>query len=604
MRMMNKLGRARRSQRGVALISALFAAAMSATLVAVLFLTATAGNKLSDVGRHKAEAKYMAAGAVEAAKKDVQTAIANWDAVPADGTVTVGDQNITYTIAESGYDEIQTDSAGIQTIVTGYEIEAQARSGFAQQVAHRLIMAEATPIFQFAVFYTDDLEINPGPSMTLGGRVHTNADMYLNCGGTLAIDSNYLRSVGGMYRNRKDNSSASQGTVEVRRWVENPYDSGEPSEFVRMLSQGQLAGEGVANTSGYDSNFTGGVDLNGDGDFYDDDEWLPWGPGALENWSQPDMYTNGSGYTVQNGAHGVSEAVTPSIGSIAMYEEQDGGSHYYNSSSNQYEEITGAIVGTHTPGFFHDNADLSIITYADGSWDAFDGTGTSVKADLAGIVTQTTIYDARQADGNGGGNTPVTEIDISQLNTSGVFPTNGLLYASHYGMGTGTDARGVKLVNGSQLHDALTVVSEGSVYVQGDYNTVNKVGAAVIGDAVNLLSNSWDDSKSPGNLPTASDTTYNLAIVTGNHDTVGSSYNGGLENLPRFHEKWSGKDCNINGSFVCTWSSSYATGKWKYGSDRYQAPVRNWSYDPMFNRVANLPPFTPMAVTARDVVSW
>ncbi|MCA8980184.1 MAG: hypothetical protein KDC14_09175, partial [Planctomycetes bacterium] len=115
MRTMHDSRRARRSKRGVALISALFAAAMSATLVAVLFLTATAGNKLSDVGRHKAEAKYMAAGAVEAAKKDVQTAIANWDDVPVDGAVSVGDQDVAYTIAPSGLDMIQTDSAGIQT---------------------------------------------------------------------------------------------------------------------------------------------------------------------------------------------------------------------------------------------------------------------------------------------------------------------------------------------------------------------------------------------------------------------------------------------------------------------------------------------------------
>jgi len=594
---------ARAKQRGVALIAALFAAAMTATLVAVMFLTAVSGNKLADVDRYKAEAQYMASGAVEAAKKEVQTAIANWEAVPAGGTVSVGDVNVNYTIEGSGLNAIQTDAAGIQTIVTGYEVQAIARSGFAQQVAHRLIKAEATPIFQFAVFYTDDLEIFPGPSMTLGGRVHTNADMFVGCGGTLSVDTNYMRSVGGMQRNRKDNPLQSSGTVKIRKWVENPYDPSEPVEYVTMHSQSQLAAQGVANDSGYDSNFTDGVDLNGDGDFYDDDEWLPWGPGALENWAQPDIYAGGNGNTVMNGAHGVSEAVVPSIGSIAMYEEQAGGSHYLNGSSGKYEEASGGIAGTHNPGFFHDNADLSIITYDDGSWDAFDGQGLSVKASLAGIVTQTVIFDARQANGNGE-NTPVTQIDIDLLNSSGVFPTNGLLYASHYEMGEGTDAKGIKLVNGAEIHDALTVVSEGSVYVQGDYNTVNKVGASVIGDGVNLLSNSWDDTKAPGTLPVASDTTYNLAIVTGNHETVGSKYNGGLENLPRFHEAWSSKDCNINGSFVCTWQSLHATGKWKYGSDRYKAPRRNWAYDPMFNQVANLPPFTPMAVSAKDIVSW
>ncbi len=589
-------------KRGVALISSLFAAAMAATMVAVLFLTAKAGNRLADVGRHKTEAQYSARGAMEAARKEIQTAIANWDPVPAGGVVTIDGQQVNFTITPSGLDIIQADSAGIQTIMTGYEVEASARSAFTRQTARELVLAEATPIFQFAVFYSDDLEINPGPDMTLGGRVHSNANMHLGCGGTLTVDTNYLRAVGGIFRNRKDNPSQSSGRVDIRKWVENPYDASEPAEYVRMLSQGQLAGQGVANTSGYDSNFTSGVDLNGDGDFWDADEWLPWGPGALENWSQPDLYIGGNGNTVQSAAHGVGEAVVSSVGSMAMYEEDAGGSHVFDAASGSYVPA-GAGGGTHSPGYFHANAGLSIITYDDGTWAAFDGDGNDVSGSIAGAVTQTTIYDARQADGSGG-YTPVTEVDIELLASSGYFPDNGLLYAGHYGMGEGTDAKGVKLVNGSELPDPLTVVTEGSLYVQGDYNSVDKKGAALIGDAVNLLSNAWDDSKSPGHLPDASETTYNAAIITGNRGTNGSQYSGGLENLPRFHEDWGGVNCNIRGSFVCTFESSYATGRWGGGGDRYSAPRRNWGYDPMFNQIANLPPFTPMAVSARSVVSW
>jgi hypothetical protein len=75
--------------------------------------------------------------------------------------------------------------------------------------AHRIVNVEATPIFQFAVFYTDDLEIFPGANMRLGGRVHTNADMYMGSNGTLTVDSNYCRAIGGIYRNRKDDPAAS-----------------------------------------------------------------------------------------------------------------------------------------------------------------------------------------------------------------------------------------------------------------------------------------------------------------------------------------------------------------------------------------------------------
>jgi hypothetical protein len=46
----------------------------------------------------------------------------------------------------------------------------------------RVAELEVTPLFQFAVFYNSDLEIQPGPNMKLTGRVHTNRDMYLGSG--------------------------------------------------------------------------------------------------------------------------------------------------------------------------------------------------------------------------------------------------------------------------------------------------------------------------------------------------------------------------------------------------------------------------------------
>lgn len=584
----------------MALVTALIATFVAATMITVMMTISMASNTKAQVGRHSVQARYLGEGAVEFAKKELQTAIANWDPVPAAGQTTVGGQTVQYIVTPTGMNQIATDGAGIQTIITGYEIEARGVAQGSQEPVHRIINTEATPIFQFAVFYTEDLEINPGPNMTLGGRVHSNQNMYLGSGNTLTIDTNYLRSVGGIYRHRKDNPGASQGTVNVRKWVENPYDSGEPSEFVTMLSESQLAGQGVASTSGYDSNFMG-LDLNADSDFNGAGEWLPWGPGALDLWQQPDAYGNGYGNTVLSEEHGIGEAVAPHIGSISMFEESDAGDFEWDGSSQQYVQVA-AGSGTHNPGFFHDNADLSIITYDDGTWDAFDAAGFSVKASLAGIVTQGDLHDARQS--SNGENTPVCQIDIDALNTSGVFPANGLLYAAHYGMGEGTDAKGILLMNGSELADSLSVVSEGPIYVEGDYNTVDKKGAAVIGDAINLLSNNWSGAKTAGTLPTASDTSYNMAIVTGNHETHVGGYNGGLENLPRFHESWSNKKCNITGSFVNTWESKFATGTWSYGGDRYKAPKRIWVYDEAFNRVANLPPFTPMAVTANDVVMW
>ena len=595
MKILNKNANEAR-QAGVALVFAVFGAFMAATMVAVMFTMAGVTSVRSQLNSTRVSADYLAQGAVEVAKKSIQSAIANWATPPTSGTALINGVSVPYTITATGGGATVTDSAGIQTLVTGYEIEARVQLDRVQFSAHRVINSESTPIFQFAVFYEGDLEAQPGPSMTLGGRVHSNGDMYLGCGNTLTMDTNYVHALGSIYRRRKNNTS-SNGTVEIRQWVENPFDSLEPVSYLDMNSKSQM--DPVDTVSGYDSNFTDGYDFNGDGDFTDSGEWLPFVAGALEIWDAPDGYAL-TGNTLLTGDHGVSEAVTPNIGSIQMFEASSVGDYFFDSTLDEYV-YRGPGAGTHAKGYYHQNSGLSVIISADtNDIRVFDELGNTVPIiDLNGALSMTTIYDARQ-----GGDVDLLSVDMDLLSSAVAWPDNGLLYVAHYGMGTGTSARGVELTNGSEIQGGLTVVAEGSLYINGDYNTVNKKGAAVIADAVNLLSNSWDGSKSAGNLPVASETTYNTAIVTGNTTTTLGSYNGGLENLPRFHEKWTTKKCNINGSFVNAWESRYADADWNYGGDYYKAPKRKWYYDEMFNNVENLPPYTPMVVSASDIVRW
>jgi hypothetical protein len=579
---------------GIALIA-------GSTMAAMLMVTGTVTSRSANTHRHQVRAWYLAEGAVEAAKKELLEAVAGFEAPPETGTVTIDGREIAYNIEATGFNQVQTDPAGIQTIVTGYEIGSTVDVEGFKSTAHRVVNVDATPIFQFAVFYDDDLEIFPGANMTIGGRVHTNADLYLGSNATLTMDTNYVRAIGDIYRRRKDDPSASPGTVSIRQWVANPFDASEPAKYVTMNSDAQMTALGVDTPSGYDSAFTMGYDANGDGDFYDTKDWLPWAPGALDYWSEPDGYSK-TGTTVMSGVHGTSEAVPPHVGSTHMFEESAGGSYNYDSASGKYVKVA-AGTGAYDMGFYHATADLSIITNKDGTWKATKADGTDVSSSLTGVVKVTKLLDTRQSDGTSTKVT-VTEVDVKLLNASGVFPKNGLLYTASYNAGTGTSAKGTVLKNGSELKAPLTVVTENSLYVQGDYNTVNKKGAAVIADAVNLLSKGWDGTKTTSGLPNAKETTYNLAFITGNNETVGSKYNGGLENLPRFHENWTGINCNLNGSFVNAWASTYATGAWVYGGNRYTAPNRKFTYDKAFNSVANLPPFTPMVVSSDEVVSW
>lgn len=571
----------------------------TAAMVGVMLTLAKSSNDIADVQRFDTQARYLAEGALELAKKEIQADIANWLVPQPTYDVVVGGVTVPVQVNPSGYLKAEVDPGGINTWHIGYVMRATAASGDSVDTVSELITAEATPIFQFAVFYTNELEVHPGPDMRLGGRVHSNQDMFLTTkGSTITMDTNYVRAVGDINRHSKWDVYASDGTVDIRKWVADPFDSSSPEEYFEMPSMIDLWNQGIAAPGGYGSGFEG-YDGNEDGDFDDMGEWLPFAYGALEYWKQPEGYTEGSGSTVLTGDHGIGESVTPQIEAIGKYAELAGGSWVWDETSDKYIEV-GAGSGTHGKAFFHAEAGISIQVMEDGSYEAYDPLGNDIKSGIASAVTVTTIYDARQ-----GGDVQVAEVDLQELANLGKWPLNNLIYACSEVVGPGTDCGGLVLKNGTELADALTVVSEGALYVQGDYNTVNKKGASVMGDAVNLLSNDWDGSKNDGSgLPKAAETTYNVAIVTGNLDSTTSSYNGGLENLPRFHENWSGVTCKITGSFVNTWRNDYCEGNWKYGGQNYTAPYRDWYYDEDFNDLGNLPPYTPMAVSASTVVRW
>jgi hypothetical protein len=173
---------------------------------------------------------------------------------------------------------------------------------------------------------------------------------------------------------------------------------------------------------------------------------------------------------------------------------------------------------------------------------------------------------------------------------------------------TSSSKRGMKLINGGKLPaGGLTVATANLMYIQGDYNTgktgttlpessasgaysgatepkhvvtgYQKVPAAVAGDAVNILSNAWNDATSLTALSTrvASNTTVNTAIIAGNVPTTTGSYSGGIENFARFHEEWTNKYYTIHGALALLYNSQQAKGEWDLAS--YGAPNRRWFYD-------------------------
>ena len=140
---------------------------------------------------------------------------------------------------------------------------------------------------------------------------------------------------------------------------------------------------------------------------------------------------------------------------------------------------------------------------------------------------------------------------------------------------TNTDLFAVRLVNGSIIPmngpttqpTGLTVATPNPLYVQGDYNigpggsttpgttdTSRTYPASLVSDALTLLSGNWQDSQSQlaitdGSKSKARDMIVNAAILTGtvySTDATSNHFSGGVMNLPRLLEDWTGVTLTLN----------------------------------------------------------
>jgi hypothetical protein len=78
---------------------------------------------------------------------------------------------------------------GFVGLVTPYtmQITAQTNTGYEVRLV-RTVQTVAIPVFQFGVFSEPDLSYFPGPIFNFGGRVHSNANLFLAAGSGLTIN--------------------------------------------------------------------------------------------------------------------------------------------------------------------------------------------------------------------------------------------------------------------------------------------------------------------------------------------------------------------------------------------------------------------------------
>jgi hypothetical protein len=183
-------------------------------------------------------------------------------------------------------------------------------------------------------------------------------------------------------------------------------------------------------------------------------------------------------------------------------------------------------------------------------------------------------------------------------------------------IGVGGTTQGCNAPNGvnNLPVDGVTVVAENGVYVEGNYNATStnvtgaSVPAAIIGDAITILSNNWRDvnsfySPNDMNGRVAVSTGYRFAMISGSSipfpkpgwaalSNWGSS--GGVHNFMRMLEDWGGLDVRYRGSMVSLYTSRQMLGIFKDHDNIYQFPARIFSFDTNFLQPQLLPPGTPM----------
>jgi len=204
---------------------------------------------------------------------------------------------------------------------------------------------------------------------------------------------------------------------------------------------------------------------------------------------------------------------------------------------------------------------------------------------------------------------------------SGAWPT--ILYVADNRPTDVTQLTAVRLTNGiapaANGGLGFTVATPNPLYVIGNYNCTNAayldttntsatVPCALMSDALTVLSQNWQDGLSGGlyGNRNACSTTINAAILTGNVPSTGSAntnFSGGVHNLPRLLEDWTGAALILNTSLVNLYASLVATNQFRMPGCYYEPPTRVFSFDPNFNNPSRQPPGAPCLIENPPVIT-
>jgi len=130
--------------------------------------------------------------------------------------------------AAPSYVALASKYRGLYGIASTYRIVSNARMlGTANAInlgVKQDIQLASIPVFQFAIFYNMDLEINPGPDMKVTGRVHGNANINVQPQSTLDFLS-HVTAVGSIIEDKHTNDPTVRNLTNSKIIYEDEHDS-------------------------------------------------------------------------------------------------------------------------------------------------------------------------------------------------------------------------------------------------------------------------------------------------------------------------------------------------------------------------------------------
>jgi hypothetical protein len=447
--------------------------------------------------------------------------------------------------------------------------------------------------WSYLMFYVDDLELQPTAALTIDGPIHTNSSLYI---GTNYFTTTSRVEYGTNYVNGySPNDSSHAGSVTAPNFAK--------SDASLTLSDCPPAQTSPFLPFGWNLTFSLTANAN---DGYREIIEQPAASPSPDPLASVRMY-NQAGLRVQIDAAGNITAQTVDYTTTpATVSQLSGGS--LNTIKNFVSTGSVASSTLSSSNVFYDNREAAYIKAT--NVDVYQLT-KAVKAGISSWNGVMYISDVSALVYNSDG-TPRSSPTATPAPVNVTY--NGTTYSTY--------RRGIRLINGAVLPaGGLTIVTDNPVYTVGDYNVyaypsgsttvpssypagtppsdngtyttrilsgttgTQPPYAAIMGDAITVLSKNWVDTNSTGNVTSQSrwgaNTTINACLVAGNSPSSNGTYGGGGENFVRYLEDWnhSNNSFTYYGSMVQLYRPQQSIGAWSSSGNVYKAPILKWYYD-------------------------